>query len=222
MIVLINPFGGAGAAARNWEVARTLMEKAYIDLQVQFTERAQHAFDICNKELRPDDYDAIVTVSGDGLIFEVVNGFLLREDWSEFKDKVTIGCIPGGTGNGLVKSILATSGENYGVLEAAFKTAKGQRKNIDITEITGEYESKKIYSFLCVLWAIMSDIDINSEVIRCCGANRFTVWGVYRVCCMRRYRGNFSCNGTRILNRQQESADDGRLLDDEQRQPLEY
>lgn len=201
-----------------------MIDKAYINLEVLWTERAQHAFDMCNKELKPNDYDAIVTVSGDGLIFEVVNGFLLREDWAEFKDKVTIGCIPGGTGNGLVKSILANSSENYGVFEAAFKIAKGQRQHIDVTEITGEYESKKIYSFLCVMWAIMSDIDINSEVIRCCGSSRFTVWGVYRVCCMRRYRGSFSCNGVRIHNRQEEpSGNDSPLLgDEEQRVPLEY
>jgi sphingosine kinase len=58
-----------------------MLEKAYIDLKVMLTERAQHAHDICHSELKPDDYDSIVTVSGDGLIFEVVNGFLTREDW---------------------------------------------------------------------------------------------------------------------------------------------
>jgi hypothetical protein len=40
VLVLINPFGGAGAAARNWETARAIMEKAYIELDVLFTERA--------------------------------------------------------------------------------------------------------------------------------------------------------------------------------------
>ena len=65
-----------------------------------------------NSELQPGEFDAIVTVSGDGLIFEVVNGFLHRSDWhSHFKDKITIGCIPGGTGNGLVKSLLSHSNE---------------------------------------------------------------------------------------------------------------
>jgi len=201
VLVLINPFGGAGAAARNWETARALMEKAYIDLDVLFTERAQHAYDMCNKELKPEDYDSIVTVSGDGLIFEVVNGFLNRPDWNDFRQKVTIGCIPGGTGNGLVKSILSNSNENYGVLEAAFKIVKGHRKLIDVNELTGEYESKKIYSFLCVSWAIIGDIDINSEVIRCCGAARFTVWGVWRLMCMRRYRADFIYRGERIRNR---------------------
>lgn len=30
ILVLINPFGGAGAAARNWQTARTILEKAYV------------------------------------------------------------------------------------------------------------------------------------------------------------------------------------------------
>jgi sphingosine kinase len=75
--------------------------------------------------LQPTDYDSIVTVSGDGLIFEVVNGFLHRSDWLDFKTRITIGCIPGGTGNGLVKSLLSHVNEEYGVLEAAFRVAKG-------------------------------------------------------------------------------------------------
>lgn len=80
VLVLVNPFSGGGAAARNWELARPILEKAHIDLKVVFTERAGHAYDIVNHELRPKDYDGIVTVSGDGLIHEVVNGLYRRSD----------------------------------------------------------------------------------------------------------------------------------------------
>ncbi len=44
------------------------------------TERAGHAYDMVNHELQPGDYDGIVTVSGDGLIHEVVNGLYRRAD----------------------------------------------------------------------------------------------------------------------------------------------
>jgi hypothetical protein len=40
VLVLINPFGGAGAAARNFETARPLLEAAYIEITVKWTERA--------------------------------------------------------------------------------------------------------------------------------------------------------------------------------------
>lgn len=56
------------------------MEKAHVDIKLIRTERAGHAYDIVSQELRPGDYDAIITVSGDGLIHEVVNGIYRRQD----------------------------------------------------------------------------------------------------------------------------------------------
>ena len=57
-----------------------------------------------------------------------------------FRDTITIGGIPGGTGNGLIKSLLHRADENYGVLEAAFRILKGNTVNVDLTEFTLEYE----------------------------------------------------------------------------------
>ena len=64
-------------AARNWLIAREIFNKAYIDYKVIETERAGHAMDIV-KEMGHNEYDGIVTVSGDGLIHEVVNGIYRR------------------------------------------------------------------------------------------------------------------------------------------------
>ena len=88
--------------------------------------------------LAAHEYDAVVTVSGDGLIHEVVNGIMRRSDAFDFLKKVTIGCIPGGTANGLVKSILDEGGEEYGVKEAAFLICKGQSLKMDLTQYDGE------------------------------------------------------------------------------------
>ena len=57
------------------------MEKAHVDLTITHTKRADHAFEIVNEDIEPGQYDSIVTVSGDGLIHEVVNGLLTRRDW---------------------------------------------------------------------------------------------------------------------------------------------
>jgi len=53
LLVLANPFGGAGAAARNWEVAKPILEESYVDLTLKWTERANHAHDIVKDELQP-------------------------------------------------------------------------------------------------------------------------------------------------------------------------
>lgn len=80
ILVLVNPFSGRRKAAANWVIAKELLDKAYIDMTIIETQRAGHAYDIVHLELKQDDYDGIVTVSGDGLIHEVVNGLYRRGD----------------------------------------------------------------------------------------------------------------------------------------------
>ena len=45
--MLVNPFGGAGAAPGNWEIANQLFNHARqrVELTVMETERANHAFE---------------------------------------------------------------------------------------------------------------------------------------------------------------------------------
>ena len=83
-------------------------------------------------------------------------------------------------------------------MEAAFRIIKGNSVNMDLTEITFEYEpAKKVYSFLSFAWSIFADIDIGSEAIRCCGPTRFTVWGVWRCLFRRDYFGSLRYIGER-------------------------
>jgi sphingosine kinase len=60
--------------------------------------------------LKIGEYDGIITVSGDGLIHEVVNGLYRRKDWMQIMSTLTLGFIPGGSANGLVANILELSG----------------------------------------------------------------------------------------------------------------
>jgi len=39
-----------------------------------------HAFDIVKDELAIGQYDAIIAISGDGIIHEIVNGIMTRPD----------------------------------------------------------------------------------------------------------------------------------------------
>ena len=90
------------------------------------------------------------------------------------------------------------SGEEVSVENAAFVTVKGRRMKMDLTEMQGEYEKEKIYSFLSLSWAVIADCDINSEVLRCLGKPRFTIWGVFRVFCKRLYRASLNFSGFRV------------------------
>ena len=166
---------------------------SHLEITLQHTERAMHAHEITKSVLKPGDYDCVITISGDGLIHEAVNGAFSRDDKEEFLEKTTFGFVPAGTANGLVQSILDKNDEVFGILNAAFLIAKGSRVKMDLTEITLEYQPEtKLYMFLMMAWALVSDCDINSEAIRCIGPPRFTIWGVYRLIALRNYFGKFS------------------------------
>uniref|UniRef100_A0A8D2N818 Sphingosine kinase 1 n=1 Tax=Zonotrichia albicollis TaxID=44394 RepID=A0A8D2N818_ZONAL len=67
------------------------------------TERAHHA----HEKVRDEDlsqWDTLVVMSGDGLLFEVVNGLMERPDWREAMKK-PLCILPGGSGNALAASI---------------------------------------------------------------------------------------------------------------------
>ena len=75
-------------------------------------------------------------------------------------------------------------------MTSAFIIAKGRKTLIDLTELELEYfknENKKIFMFLSLTWCIISDIDINSEILRWMGSTRFTIYGVYRLMSVRHY-----------------------------------
>jgi Diacylglycerol kinase catalytic domain len=48
------------------------------------------------------------------------------------------------------------------------------------------------WQFLSTSWAIVSDIDIESEACRCLGAARFDAYGALRALCLRKYKGTLS------------------------------
>ena len=206
VLALLNPFGGMGLAPRKWQTAKEILDLAHIDITLKETERAKHAFDILKNELQPGDYDGIITVSGDGLIHESINGAMSRPDFQEFVAQTVFGFIPAGTANGLHKSVVSQFQESEGIHTAAFAVAKGRTTKMDLTELDLEYQpEQKVYMFLMMSWAIISDSDINSEVIRWIGSPRFTIWGVYRIISLRHYPGELSYTGVTQIQRQQDA-----------------
>lgn len=144
LLVLINPFGGQGKAKEIFEYhVRPIFQAAKCEVTVKSkskkiirnvslhcffllldTQRQGHAIDIA-KELDIDAYDAVVTVSGDGVVHEVINGFLARSDAKNVMKKITLGIIPGGTGNSLIISILGEK-RGFDPVYTALQVIKGK------------------------------------------------------------------------------------------------
>ncbi|TKS91760.1 Sphingosine kinase 1 [Collichthys lucidus] len=66
-------------------------------------EHQNHARELV-KKADLSQWDALVIMSGDGLLFEVINGLMEREDWQE-AIQTPLGILPGGSGNALAASV---------------------------------------------------------------------------------------------------------------------
>ena len=195
LLVLVNPKSGPGKSRHIWDTDghRIICQEAGHSVDVVITERASHALELLTEH---DDllahYKGIVIVSGDGLMYEVIQGIMKRRDWAKVIRHMPIGILPGGSGNGLAKSINAAAGLPHSPLASALTIARWKTSQLDIAavDILGdEAESIRVYSFLSLEWAISADIDIGSEYLRFMGENRFTVEAIKRLLFLRKYNG---------------------------------
>lgn len=151
------------------------------------------------------EYDAIIAMGGDGILFEIFQGIHAREDEEELLSKLKFGIVPCGTCNGLAKSILHWSdGADYTPIESVFQICKGHTSRLDLGSYQLAKTNKTYTSFLSFSWGLIADCDLESECLRWLGAIRTDVWAVYRgILFPKRYRARFSylpCKSTNSEN----------------------
>lgn len=126
------------------------------------TDYSGHAVKIA-RELDIHAYDALVAVSGDGILHEAINGFLQRPDAHEAIRKVPLGIIPGGSGNTLS---ICMVGEKLGFdpTYTALQIVKGTVMAMDLCSVN--YEDKRYFSFLSHNFGITAFADLGTESLR--------------------------------------------------------
>ncbi|KAH7905619.1 ATP-NAD kinase-like domain-containing protein [Hygrophoropsis aurantiaca] len=176
--VLINPHGGTGKAGSVFtHKVEPMLTAAGCTLDVTYTSYANHALEIA-RDLKLK-YDAVVLVSGDGLIHEVLNGFAQHEQ-PEKAFCVPIAPIPAGSGNALSLNLLGYE-EGIDPYAAALNVLKGQHMKIDLFSFT--QGTRQRISFMSQTVGLMADLDVGTEHLRWMGEFRFLVgylWGVFK------------------------------------------
>jgi sphingosine kinase len=186
-VVFLNPISGKGLAMRTWnDTISQLFSDAQIEVTLVVTQHANHARTYV-ADIDPSQFDAILTLGGDGIFYEVLNGLGDRADGAQFLQTVPLYPLPGGTANGLSESILNESGEPYSILNSAFVAVKGRISEMDVSITHTQTQSH--HSFLSLSWGLISDVDIRTEWLRCLGDLRLTLGGVYYIGLHRQYRG---------------------------------
>ena len=194
LLVIINPYAGT----KNAQVVANrsilpMLQQAGVEYEVLLTSYAGHARELVRQEAS-DRWKGIVVISGDGLLYEVLNGLFDREDWREALECLSFGIVPAGTGNGLCRSLSYLQREKFHLgtqdLSAAVNCARGSVRPMDLLYVETPMNGR--LSFHSVFWGLVADIDIESEVLRWMGGIRFTIWALLKVIKSRRYRARLS------------------------------
>jgi len=133
VLVFVNPVSGDGSSLQIWtRDVRLMLIDAQRDFECIITERANHAREFVESSSHLSEYSLVLTVGGDGIMYEVLQGVMSRADRERVIESLAVMPIPGGSGNGLAKSILFQSGESYSAVNMAFLALRGQPRYIDM------------------------------------------------------------------------------------------
>lgn len=199
LLILLNPKSGKGKGRVMFQKQMApVLKEAEAQYELVVTTHANYAREMVKQ--RKDlvqKYSGIIVASGDGLLFEVINGMMERTDWRVLSRNLPVGIVPCGSGNGLAKSIAHLYNEPFEpkpIINATLTCVSGQSAPLDVVrvELKAQGNLTEMYSFLSVGWGIIADIDIESEKLRSIGAPRFTLWSIHRLVRLRTYKGKVS------------------------------
>ena len=184
ILILVNPKSGKGNAKKLMkDIVLPEVKDRGIDYDLLITRRAHQAsLYVANFTCLLQRYTSIAIVSGDGLLYEIYQGLAMRSDWHAAL-KVPISIIPGGSGNGLARTIAhfqekkITSETDY-VKHCTLNLVDGSSKPMDMSLVRTS-TGKSYLSFLSFNWGFGAEVDIESERLRFMGDMRFTVWAIY-------------------------------------------
>jgi len=187
LFIIVNPFSGRKKGGKIADKLSKILTEAGISNKLVKTTHGGHAEKIARTESF-SGYDALVTVSGDGLVNEVINGLRQREK----NDAPPVAPIPAGSGNGLVASLVSKVPGKHSTLSKAIHAlvlaSESDNCNHTIDLMKVDYNGSSRFSFLAIATGLVADIDINSERLRFLGGElRNLIYGVAYILRKRSY-----------------------------------
>jgi hypothetical protein len=188
VLVVINPFAGTRSAPKVFrETVRPMLELAGFAVDERDTEYGGHANEIVSGLPASDlylssdsgtgsakpPYSRLISVSGDGVLHELIQGLFSRPDWHLILPCLKLGIVSGGSANALARNI----GEGSSVLGSIRGIISGRTTPLSLMAMTQhgkEGEGRKTwFSHLELLWGFPADADIESERRRWAGYGEY-------------------------------------------------
>jgi len=182
ILCILNPMSGRKRSLHVYnELVVPMFKIANITSELKETQYQCHCEEIAYS-LNLNDYDSIVSVSGDGLFHELLNGLLSRDDYEKAR-YMPIGMINSGTSNALNINFDITSSRH-----SILNIIKGNEMLFDIIRISqGE---KVFFGHLSLCWGVMADTDIQSDKYRIIGRYKYYLAGTFRIINVKKYHGH--------------------------------
>ena len=182
ILVLINPVGGDGNAVKGYEkIERYILSSGFVPTVIKTT-HFLHAHDLIRHMEKEEliKYYAVVTVSGDGVAHEIVNGFYERPDHKEFTLRMAFQ--HGGSACGLACSATKEWKLGHDQTNCLYVLARGRFKSISITKYDiNDEKNQTVYGLCGYLFGFTSDIDFDSEFLRWFGGARLQMYAAANI-----------------------------------------
>ncbi|CAG7846122.1 Sphingoid long chain base kinase 4 {ECO:0000250/UniProtKB:Q12246} Short=LCB kinase 4 {ECO:0000250/UniProtKB:Q12246}; {ECO:0000250/UniProtKB:Q12246}; AltName: Full=Sphinganine kinase 4 {ECO:0000305} [Serendipita indica DSM 11827] len=166
----LNPIGGKGKGAHIYQhEVEPIFAAARCKVEFTSTAYQGHMVELAQKvDL---DVDAIVVLSGDGGIHEVVNG-LAKHEQAARALRIPVAQISTGSANAVCVNILGPK-DAFDIGKCCLNAIKGRPMKLPIYSI--KQGDKKYFSFLTQAGGLMADLDLGTEHLRWMGDTRFVL-----------------------------------------------
>jgi diacylglycerol kinase (ATP) len=136
--VIVNPAAGAHSTHRKWPSISSLLKKAGLKFDYQFTEGKGHGIELA-KAAANNGYSYLVAVGGDGTIHEVANGIMQTQN----AKNTSLGIVSTGTGSDLSRTIGIPT--DYTKACSSITSTKRLIVDMGLVEYTQNGQPKKRY-----------------------------------------------------------------------------
>ncbi|MDP3353784.1 MAG: diacylglycerol kinase family lipid kinase [Flavobacteriaceae bacterium] len=134
--IIVNPTSGMGRAKNNWKKINALLDKYELDYEYKFSEYSKHETELVKEAIRKG-YRKIISIGGDGTLFNILNGVMTQEFINPLD--IEIGVIPIGTGNDWTRSHKIP--RNFEKAIQIIKAGKTVKQDVGYIELLNENKS---------------------------------------------------------------------------------
>ncbi|XVF44630.1 hypothetical protein PTKIN_Ptkin02bG0139300 [Pterospermum kingtungense] len=184
MLVILNPRSGRGRSSKVFHgIVEPIFKLAGFKLEVVKTTSAGHAKKLASTVDISTCPDGIICVGGDGIINEVLNGLLNRENQKE-GISIPIGIIPAGSDNSLVWTVLGVRDP----VSAAISIVKGGLTATDVFAVEWVQTGIIHFGMTVSYYGFVSDVlELSEKFQKRFGPLRYFVAGFLKFLCLPKY-----------------------------------